>query len=109
MFCIFSPQWKVKMLKAAVLLEVIHITLFYVFFLKASVFAQHIRHISLVFPYTLNIRLRFKVSVSHVAIYLFVMHIKLSLHTLAAIILCGLMSDLLPYFKVLCGLTYPQL
>lgn len=57
------------------------------------------RHVSLVFPHTLNIRLRFKVSVSHVAIYLFVMHIKLSLHTLAAIILCGLMSDLLPYYK----------
>lgn len=46
---------------------------------------------------------------SHVPIYLSVMHIKLSLHTLAAIILCGLISDLLPYFKLLWGLTYPQL
>lgn len=46
---------------------------------------------------------------SHVPIYLSVMHIKLSLHTLAAIILCGLISDLLPCFKLLWGLTYPQL
>lgn len=36
----------------------------------------------------------------HVSIYLTVMHIKLSLHTLAAIILRGLISDLLPYFKL---------
>lgn len=49
------------------------------------------------------------VSVSHVSIFLNVMHIKLSLHTLGAIILCGLMSGLLPYFKLLWGLTYPQL
>lgn len=40
----------------------------------------------------------FKVAASCASIYLGVMHMKLSLHTQAAVTLWGLMSDLLPSF-----------
>lgn len=46
----------------------------------------------------------FKVAVSCVSIYLTVMHMKLSVHTQAAVTLLGLMSDLLPSFTSVLGL-----